>query len=173
MSTDTTTTTPSQTEAAQALIEKVRALQQEVPNFTFPKPGSSTQSLSRCASVPPQFVYSTAAAVQNNPVLVRGGAADPDQLRNLMAFGEAYTPLADEIEAFGRFLRHTIAAAKNEAGAEALTTYSLTQRLSKRAGTAYLAPVAEALRHVLGPKSKKSGAQPAPTTPTTPTTPTA
>jgi len=168
MSTDTTTT-PSHTEAAQALIEKVRALQQEIPNFTFPKPGSSTQSLSRCASIPPQFVYSTAAAVQNHPALVRGGAADPDQLRNLMAFAEAYTALANEVDAFGRFLHHTIVAAKNEAGAEALTTYSLTQRLSKRAGTAYLVPVTEALRHALGPKSKKSDAQPAPTTPTTPT----
>ena len=56
-----------------------------------------------------------------------------------------------------------------ERGAEALTTYSLMQRLAKRAGTAYLAPVAEALRHTLGRKSKKSDAQPAPTTPTTPT----
>ena len=94
------TTTPSHTEAAQALIEKVRAMQQEIPNFTFPKPGSSTQSLSKSASVPPQFVYSTAAAVQNNPVLVRGGATEPDQLRNLMEFAEAYTGLANEIEAF-------------------------------------------------------------------------
>ena len=170
--TDTTTTTsPSHIEAAQALIEKVRAMQQEIPNFTFPKPGSSTQSLSRSASLPPQFVYSTAAVVQNNPVLVRGGAADPDQLRNLMAFGEAYTALADEIEAFGRFLRHTIAAAKNEAGAEALTTYALTRRLAKRAGTAYLAPVYESLRRELGSKSKKSNAQATPEPPApTPTT---
>ena len=159
----------SHTDAAQALIQKVRALQQEIPNFTFPTPGSTTRSLIKCATVRPQFVYSTAAAVQNNPVLVRGGAADPDQLRDLMAFGEAYTALADEIEAFGKFLRHTIAAAKNEAGAEALTTYALTQRLAKRKSTAYLAPVAEALRSALGRKAKKSDAQPAPPAPSAPT----
>ena len=153
----------TQIEAAQALIEKVRALRQDVPNFTFPKPGSTTQSLSRCASVPSKLIYSAAAAVQNNPVLVRGGAADPDQLRDLIGFAEAFTAAADEVEQFGRFLRHTIAAAKNEAGAEALTTYALTQRLARRANTAYLKPVAELLRRDLGQKAKKSSdVQPSP-----------
>jgi hypothetical protein len=100
-------------------------------------------------SVPQPFVELTAVAVKNSPALVRGGAADPARLRDLLTFATAYAPFADELEALASFVRHTVTAAKNEAGSTALTTYALAQRLAKRPETADLAPHVHDMRRAL------------------------
>ena len=47
----TTAAPTSHTDAAQALIEKVRAMREEVPNFVFPTSKEDRQRLIRAASV--------------------------------------------------------------------------------------------------------------------------
>jgi hypothetical protein len=138
------------TEAAQALVETLRAMRQAIPNLVIPTTRNAGQRLSRAASVPPQFVELTAVAVKNSQALVRGGGADPTQIRDLMSYAEAYSPFADELEAFAHFVRHSVNAAKNKAGFDALTTYSLARRLAKRPETADLAPHVEDMRRALG-----------------------
>jgi hypothetical protein len=66
--------------------------------------------------VPPEFIELTAVATRNNAALVRGGGVDPDQIRDLMSYAEAYSPVADELEALARFVRHSVATAKNKGG---------------------------------------------------------
>ena len=147
-----------------------------IPNFAFPTTKNATQRLSSVASLPPEFVELTVVAVRNSQALVRGDAADPDEVRDWMAFAKAYAPVADEHEAMAQFLRHTIAAAKFRAGSEALTTYALAQRLAKRPATADLAPHVADMRRALGPRfrRKKPAVSETPETPdTTPTDETA
>ena len=156
----------SHTDAAQAFIEQLRAMRDTIPNFVIPAARREILRLTAAASVPPDFIELTVAATKNSIDLARGGATDPDRVRDLMGFAEAYGPVADELEAMTQFLKHSVAAAKNKAGRHALVTYSVTKRLAKAAETSYLAPVAEAMRHKLGKKGKK--AQAAPDTPTTP-----
>jgi hypothetical protein len=150
------------TQAVQARIDEVRAMRQTIPNFVVPTSKGDRRRLAAAASLPPEFVELTAVAVKNNPSLVRGGSPDPDVIRDLLAFGEAYAPLADELEALAGFIRHSIAAAKNKAGSDALTTYALTQRLAKRPETADLAPQAEAMSRALGRRGRKAKLQPQP-----------
>ena len=69
-----------------------------------------------------------------------------------------------------KFVRFSIAVAKNESGNAALTTYALAQRLSKRPETAHLAPHVAAMRRVLG-RGKSRAAARRRTTPPTPATP--
>ena len=159
----------SYTVVAQATIEKIRALRQEIPNFIVPASPAAGRQLAGVASVPPQFVEMTAAAVTNNPVLSRAGSPDPDSVRDLVSYGEAYTVVADELEALAGFVRHSVASAKHKAGRYALTTYAVAKRLAKEPETADLAPLAATLYRELGRKGRKS--QPAPTKPETPTTP--
>ena len=166
----------SHNDNAQALIEQVRAMRERIPNFVVPKSKDERQRLSQAASVPPEFVELTAVAVTNSQALVRGEGADPAQARDQMSYGEAYLPLADELEALGHFIRHSVTAAKNRAGSDALTTYALAKRLAKRPETADLAPHVADMRRALG-RSRKAKSKttppvtPTPTAPVTPATP--
>jgi hypothetical protein len=88
--------------------------------------------------------------VANQPVLVRTEGATASQVRDLVSYADAYDPLADELEALAQFIRHSVTAARNAAGTEALTTYSLAQRLSRQARNAHLRPHVADMRHALG-----------------------
>ena len=149
-------------DAAQARVEDVRALRQKFPNLVIPTSKSESQRLSKAASVPEPFVELTAVAIKNSPALVRGGANDPEQTRDLMSYAEAYAPVADELEALAKFVRHSVTVARNKAGSDALTTYALAQRLVKRPENADLAPHVDAMRTALKAKRRKVKEQPPP-----------
>jgi hypothetical protein len=147
-------------------------MRQLIPNFVFPSSQGAGRRLTSAASVPPEFVELTAVAVTNTPGLVRGGAVDPVETRDLLSYAEAYAPLADELEMLAHFIRHSVATARHKAGNEALTVYALAQRLAKRPETADLAPqVADMRRALRRGRKAKPQPQPAPT-PATPVTPT-
>jgi hypothetical protein len=152
----------SHTDAAQALVDQTRAMRQQIPNFVVPSSGSNSRRLAPSASVPPEFVELSAMAVKNNDALVRGGALDPGQTRDLMSYADAYDPVADELEALAQFIRHSTLAARNKAGSEALMTYAVAQRLAKRTETADLAPHVADMRRALG-RTRKAKSKPAPT----------
>src|SRR5260221_11454290 len=123
-------------DAAQVLIDQLRGMREQIPNFSFPASQKLGTALNRAASVPQPFVELTAVAVKNSPALVRGGAADPARLRDLLTFATAYAPFADELEALASFVRHTGTAAKNEAGGTAPPTPPLAHRPAQRPATA-------------------------------------
>ena len=161
-------------EAAQARVEQLRAMREQIPNFVIPETPGEARSLARAAGVPPEFVERVGVAVKNSVALVRGGSTDPERARDLMSFAEAYEPLADELEALASFVRHSVRAARNQAGSEALTTYALARRLAKRREHAELRPHVADMSRILGARPRKTKAKetPVPTTPTTsPATP--
>ncbi|HEU4888056.1 MAG TPA: hypothetical protein VFV49_09230 [Thermoanaerobaculia bacterium] len=159
----------SHPDTAQTCVEQLRALRQLIPNFTVPTLKSGSRGLAAAASVPPELVELTLVAVRNCAALVRGGAIDAAQTRDLQAYAAAFGPVADELEAMAYFVRHSIAAAKNKVGSDALTTYALAQRLAKRPETADLAPVVADMRRLLGKTRKGTKeAQPVPTVPPDP-----
>ena len=156
------------TAAAQALITKVRALRDEVPDFTFPEFQGKIQPLSPAASVPPAFVERSLVATANTPMLARPNALDPAVSRDMMKFAEAFAPVADEIEALAQFVRHSITSARNQAGSDALLTYGLAQRLAKHRDTAAeIAPHVADMRRALGRAPRKVKEEETPSTPTT------
>src|SRR4029079_14286045 len=161
-------------ENAQALVEEIRAMRQKIPNLVFPTVKGEGRRLSTAATVPPELIELTTVAVKNNVALVRGGRTEPEVLRDLGDFADAYAPFADELEALASFVRHIVTTARSAVGNDALDTYALTQRLAKRPGTADLAPLADAMSRALGRRGrkKKTSPAPAPGTPeTTPATP--
>lgn len=158
------------TTGAQALIQQMRDMRQQVPKFVIPASDSDGRKLANAANLPPVFVELTAVAVTNSAPLVRNGATDPVQTRDLMAYANAYEPFADELEALAKFVRHSIALAKGKAGNDALITYSLAKRLAKLPETADLKPHVEDMTRALGKRGRKAKAQPAPApVPSTPT----
>ncbi len=157
--------------SAQELIDQIRAMRERIPYFTIPETPSDGVRLVRGASVPAAFVELTAVALKNSPALVRGGGADPEQLRDMQTYATAYSPFADELEALALFVRHSVLAAKHNAGTEAFTTYELAKRLAKRPATADLRPHVADMRRALVAGRRKAKVTPAPGPSPAPTAP--
>jgi hypothetical protein len=163
MSTQSEVPQISHTDAAQALIEQVRAMRQQIPNFV-PVSKAEVKRLNSAASLPPAFIELAVAVVKNSATLVRGGGPDPVQTRDRMSFAEAYLPLAHELETLAEFVRQSCIVAKNKAGSDALTTYALARRLARRPETVDLAPHVVEMRLALGSRARGRKAKPVPTT---------
>ena len=153
---------PSYMDAAVAIIDEIRGLKDRIPNFVIPESKGAVRRLGKVASVPLVFINLAAMAIRNNEELARGNSGS-SQIYDLASFAEAFGPLADELEAMALFVRHTVRAARNKAGSESLTAYSLAKRLAKRPETASLAPHVEDMRVALGSFGRKAKAKPAPT----------
>ena len=140
-------------EEAQQCVTIVRTLRER---FLIPSSQDETARLRSAASVPPEFIELTNIAVANEQSLVRGGAVTPAEVRDSLAYADAFDPFADELEALVQFVRHTVTAARNKAGVAALTTYALAKQLAKQPETAHLAPLAADMRRALRRGRKKS-----------------
>ena len=163
------------TAAAQATMSKVRALRDEIPDFTSPIFQGETKPLNNAASAPPAFVERTVVAMTNIPSLARTDALDPAVSRDLMAYAEAYAPLADELEALAAFVRRSVMSARHKAGTDALITYVFAQRLAEHPETgAELVPHVADMRRLLGRrrKAKQQAPSPGPVVPPAMTPPT-
>ena len=141
-------------DAAQERIKELRLWREQIPRFVIPPTADATKRLSSAASVSPEFVELTNVALANQSSLVRAEGLAPAEVRDLVSYADAYDPLADELEAMAQFVRHSATAARNRAGTEALTTYSLAQRLAKLPENAGLKPHVADMRRALG-RSKK------------------
>ncbi len=160
----TTTPDPHLVEAM-TIIEELRSLRQRIPNFAFPSTSSETRRLSSAASVSKEFVDLSLLAMKNSQALVRGGTSDPAVSRDIVSYAEAYGMVASQLEELATFVRHSVTAAMNKVGHEALTTYALAQRLAKRPETADLAPIVRDMRKALGPRGRKTKLPPEPINP--------
>ena len=157
-----TPTQQSYADSALARVEDIRAWREKIPNLVIPETKGARKRLVNAASVPKEFVELATIAVKTKPVLVRSSGQDLAQDKDLSDFADAYGPVADELEALASFVRHSVTLAKNKVGSEALTTYILAQRLSKRPETADLLPHVEDMAKALGKRSRKAKSQPAP-----------
>ena len=145
-------------EAAQERLREVRTVRERIPNFVLPVSAKESRRLNNAASVSPQFVEASASAMANETALERADVT-PDEIRDLMAYADAYGPLADEYEAMGQFLHHSINAARNRAGSEALATYNHAKRLAKIPRYARLAAYVADMRRLLGKARGKETAE--------------
>ena len=155
----------SHTEAAQVLIEKIHALRDSIPNLVIPSSPRDSQRLTSAARVSHDFVEMTVTATANSDHLAVAGSLDAEKMRDLLSYAEAYGPAVAQLEAVTEYLKHSVVVAKNQAGRQALLTYSIARRLAKQPPTAYLAPIVAAMREKLGLKGRSAKAQPAPETP--------
>jgi hypothetical protein len=147
-------TTTNHAETAQARLEELRQWREQIPRFVIPTTADANRRLSTAASVSPAFIELTNVATANQKALVRAEGIPPAEVRDLVSYADAYSPVADELEAVAQFVRHSVTAARNTAGSEALMTYSLAQRLSKKPQHAHLVPHVADMRRALG-KSRK------------------
>jgi hypothetical protein len=148
--TDPATTPSNYAETAQERVVELRRWREQIPRFVIPETSNATQRLVSAASVSPVFIELTNLAIANERSLVRVEGATPAEVRDLVGYADSYSPLADELEALAHFVRYSVTAARHVAGTEALTTYSLAQRLAKNPRNAHLKPYVADMRRTLG-----------------------
>jgi hypothetical protein len=141
-------------EAAQLRLEELRKWREQIPRFAIPETADATQRLTPAALVSPVFIELTNVAVANQIALVRADSTPLAEIRDLVAYADAYIPVADQLEAEAHFIRYSATAARNVAGTEALTTYALAQRLAKQKRYAHLKPHVADMRRALGKQRK-------------------
>ena len=147
------------TERAKALVEKIRALREEIPRFTAEGPRDA-RTLAAAASVNESFVESASASLPKSTMLAN--APNAATLRDSFAFAVAFETAVTEANAFARAMGHTVRAAKAAAGASALDIYAFAQRLAKRKDGAELVPHVEDMRRKLKRGRRKATSEPAP-----------
>ena len=145
---------PNHAEAAQLRVEELRKWRGQIPRFAIPETADATRRLSQAASISPVFIELTNIAIANQAALVRADGMPAAEIRDLVAYSDAYVPLADELEALAQFIRYSTTAARNLAATESLTTYSLAQRLAKQRRYAHLKPHVADMRRALGKQRK-------------------
>jgi hypothetical protein len=141
-------TAQARLDAAHALLEKVTGLRREIPTFSFPVVPGTRRLKNSVKSISPEFMEQSNVALKTRPELERG-EVDPEELRDVFQCAMAYEPIADALEALAKELRTNVDTAKHKAGTEALITYAVAQRLSKRPEYADLVPVVQAMRRAL------------------------
>ncbi len=142
-------------EAALARVQELRQWREQIPRLVIPPTADANKRLSQAASVPPAFVEQTNMAMASQASLARPDAIPPAQVRDLVAWADAHSPLADELEALAQFVRYSVTVARNTAGSEALATYAIAQRLAKLPATAHLEPYVADMRRALGRSGRK------------------
>jgi hypothetical protein len=152
------TAAASHTEVAAARLEELRAMRQVLPHFVIPTDAGATRRLNNTASIAPEFVTLTTVVAKKTEAFGVGGP-DVARMRERMDFADAYGPVAEEFEAIGQLLRHSIAAALNEAGSAALIIYEVTKRLAKLPETAELAPHVADMQRALGIRARNMRAK--------------
>src|SRR5689334_11067238 len=101
------TTAPSpHVEAAQALIDKIRAMRNDIPRFAID--GLADGRSQTAGLVPDRFIESASSALENHPVLVRQERPDGPSMRDAYAYAMAYDPVVQELKALTQFLEHSI-----------------------------------------------------------------
>ena len=161
MSDNQTTPVPNQhITSARERIDELQAMQPKIPNFVYPTSKDDNRKMNAVAAIPPLFVEATITATEINPALVHGGGTEPAETRDLVAFADAYEGFANALEALTLYVRHSVKAARTKAGHQALTTYSLAQRLAKRPETAFLVPFVEMMRRALHGSRKGKASTP-------------
>lgn len=166
------TTPPSpHAESAKALIDKIRALRDEIPRFTTEDLGD--RRVKAGTSVPEPFLEAVGAAIQRSARLESAGGADATTLRDTYGYTLSYDPVVQELFALMKFVAHTIRQQRVAASAAALDVYALAKRLSKRKDGAELKPFVDDMRNKLGKKAtRKANSDPAPApAPVTPAPP--
>src|SRR5256885_9340816 len=123
---------PSQSAAAAALLEKIRALRSDLPGFTQPQKTTASRRLASNAGLPDDFLESVTVAVQSSPALAAASGINPDEVRETIRFSAAYGPVAEELDAMARAVRHTINVRRANTAQDSLAAYEVAKGLARK-----------------------------------------
>lgn len=147
-----TVTRISQSALARQVVEGLRALREQIPEYE-PAPAAMPYLIRNRAAMPTEFL-DTAASVLDGSELIRNAAPiSADRIRENIAFAAAFEAVAEEAEALARAVRFVQARRRAEAAAAAMIVYDVAKIHSKRSDSNDLVAAAKELQRALGKSS--------------------
>jgi hypothetical protein len=165
----TTTELPiSHAEAALRFLENLRTMQGSIEGFVIPPVRMDARSRPYGHSVlPTSFFVALAVALEASSQLQEAlqGAKiplTPADIRDMLRHGEAYLPLAEEMERFARGIRHTVALRRGRVGRLSASAYRFAKELNLLEGVSLPIPEVETMKRALPASGRRKQAKPAP-----------
>ena len=150
-------------EAAKVLLDKIRALRDEIPRFT-PQLDGPPQRLGSKARVTDELLESTSVALERSRRLEIAAGTDAPTLRDAYAYMNAFKSVPKELRAMARAVEHTLRVERSRAGESALDIYAIARRLVKHEDGAELLAYVDDMRKSLKikqPRKTNSTSDPA------------
>ena len=130
--------TPTTTYYQQAVENFVKALDGGIAALPDVGLGASHPATDRFVrthqNVPFAFMASAIAAVEQTPSLAGTEAFDPADARSTLQFLEAFTPLAERINAFNHTLDYTLMSKRADLAVRCLQIYAVSKGLARHVG---------------------------------------
>ena len=158
----------SHTEAALRLLENLRAMQGTIDGFVMPALPMDSRSRPRGHSVlPVQFFVALAVALESSPQLVAalqaaGIPLTPADIRDMLRHGEAYLPVADELERFARAIRHSVSLKRGKVGRLAASAYGVMKGMNLLENASIPIPEMDTMRRSFPASGRRKAAEPGP-----------
>jgi hypothetical protein len=150
MSTVPPETPLSHAERARQVLDHIRSIKELIGGFTF-KGTPDPRTLNYAKSVRDEFFENTAVALEASPDLARMSLITPEEIRDVIAYSTAFTPVAEEFGIMQQSTLHTIALRRASAGDRTLQVYSFGKRLTRKtaAGHQVLIPYLDAMKRTV------------------------
>ena len=158
------TTTPNQYEKdAQEILVQIRALMQKVRGYGFTTV-SHRRRLTPAATLPVSYLLSVGVAMDASPELSRATGLTGAEIRDVVNFFNAFSPVVDEMKLAAAGLEQTVQSQRGGIGQKCLKGYSMAKSFNRPADGGMLVPHIADMKRTLG-RGRKKGSQTAPTTP--------
>lgn len=154
------------TEKAFRQLEALRTMQGTIDGFVMPPTPMDSRSRPRGHSLyPTEFFVALAVALESSPQLVAALQAAGIQLtaadiRDMLRFGEAYLPVADEHERIARAIRHTVALRRAKVGRVAASAYRVIQAMNLLEDASIPIPEMDTMRRAFPASRRRKPAEP-------------
>jgi hypothetical protein len=158
-----TETPPSHTEAARQLGESLRTLQSGIPGFVVPARPLDRQVRPRGHRLlPDRFFESLAGALDSSSQFAASTTLKSAEIRDMLRYGEAYLPVADQLERFARGIRYGVALRRANVGRLAAAAYRIAQGLNLLVDVDLPVPEVESMKRAIVDRRRKGGGTPPP-----------
>lgn len=135
------------------VLTAIRAIGTAIPGYQSQVTAEEMRALVRHATVPPEFIESTAVAVEATPELMRTELFDPDDARDAQRFAVYCQTIAQELELVARGVRYAGLKRLAGAGDAALRTLAVAKTLNRRT---LVVPYVETMQKALRARRKKT-----------------
>lgn len=146
----------SHTEAARQLLANLRSMQATIDGFAFPSSPLDPQSRPRNFRLLPDGLFaSLAVALETSPPWAAGIELTPAEIRDMLRYGEAYLPVADELERFARGIRYLVGMRRAKVGRKAASAYQIAKGLNLLGDIALLVPEVESMKRAIKDRRRR------------------
>ena len=151
-------------EAARKLVESLRLLQGGISGFTIPpNPLEPPVRPRGHRLLPDRFFESLAVGLDSSSQFASASPITAVEIRDMLRYGEAYLPVADELERFARGIRYGVATLRAKVGRQAAVAYRIAQGLNLLVDVDLPVPEVDSMKRAIVERRRKP-APPAPDT---------